>query len=608
MSPQNNNNTDTPSAAEPSSPAAFDIEALSPRQQRVVLVCDVVESVRWMEHDEDNAITRWSQFATAVRSRIAPAHGGEVIKSMGDGLMMQFQAAPGAIAAANAMQKIASEGNQGFPPERQMHLRIGIHQTEARRDAHDLYGHGVNLAARITTLAGPGEIIVTPEVRDHLTDSLDGEIEDMGECYLKHLSEPQRVYKITELSASLITPKSVADEVELSTRIAVLHFDDTHVDASGLISGLVADGLIDVLSRQSHMKVISKLTSSQLSKRNQSVAEIGKILCATYVLSGSIYSSRNKYLVCYELASVKNQAVLLCERYEVTSADLMAVDSAIFHQVAHQIRGAITEEEYRQTQIYPLPSLASYSLLLGGIKSMHQTSKEKFTKSYELLDHLVQRHPKAPIALSWLAKWHVLSAVRGLTIDIKKSTNQSLRCTATALDLWPDCSLALAMEGFIYTHMIGDLDKAKNCLDQAIEINSSESLAWLFRSVVNSMRSDHKQSITDCATAKLLSPYDPLKYFFDSLEASAYLADQQQDKAIESSVRSLKLNRFHSPTLRVLLTAQYEKNRIEDAQKTLALLLQEQPSLSLNSYLGSSNSVSDTKRRCANAMRALGLK
>jgi adenylate cyclase len=603
-----NNSDTTPTQKMPAeSETGLDIEALSPRQLRTVLVCDVVESVRWMEHDEDNAITRWSQFAAAVRSRIAPEHAGSVVKSTGDGLRLEFESAPQAVAAANAMQKLSAEGNAGFEPERQMHLRVGIHQTQVRRDAHDLYGHGVNLAARISTLAGPGEIIVTPEVRDHLTDSLDGDIEDMGECYLKHLNEPQRVYRVGEVSAKPILNQTAKEDASLQPRIAVLHFDDIHSGAPGLISGLVADGLIDSLSKQSMFKVISKLTSLLWSDKGKSISDIGASLQVAYILSGSIYSVGQKYLVRYELSAVRGETVLLTDRYEANTDEIFLNDGDLFHTISNNLINSISQEEYRKTQIYSMPSLSGYSLLLGGIKTMHQTTKEQFIKSYDLLEHLILRHPKAPIALSWLAKWHVLASVRGLNTNSSENVNKGLSCTSRALDLWPDCSLALAMEGFVYTHLVGDVSMAKKRLDQAIQINPSESLAWLFRSVVNSLTDSNQDSVVDCETAKSLSPYDPLMYFFESLQASAYLSNMQHDKAIFFALRSLRLNKHHSPTLRVLMTAHYELNQIEEARRMLSLLTKEQPGLTMAGYLGEGSNISSTKKRCADAMRALGL-
>ena len=178
--------------------------ALGAKTMRSILVCDVVESVRWMQNHEDHAVARWSAYTQDMRSTVIPEYGGSVVKSTGDGMLIEFSTVVNAVLAATAMQAAATVGNQGLELDKHMHLRIGIHHTEARRDAHDIYGHGVNLAARITSLAGPGEVVVSEDARDCITDTLDGEIEDMGECYLKHVAEPERVFRIGPTGSSPI--------------------------------------------------------------------------------------------------------------------------------------------------------------------------------------------------------------------------------------------------------------------------------------------------------------------------------------------------------------------------------------------------------------------
>ena len=606
MSPQNNN-TDTPSAAEPSSPAAFDIEALSPRQQRVVLVCDVVESVRWMEHDEDNAITRWSQFATAVRSRIAPAHGGEVIKSTGDGLMVQFQAAPGAVAAANAMQSIASEGNQGFPPERHMHLRIGIHQTQARRDAHDLYGHGVNLAARITHLAGPGEIIVTPEVRDHLTDSLDGEIEDMGECYLKHLSEPQRVYRVGWDRQHTPVRYLNSDAEEFKPVIAVIPFDNHCTDSeSWAIGELIADGVITQLSRSSEVKILSRLSTRALRGRGENLMSLTKSLKATHVLSGYYLSTSSSLMLVYEFSQVADSMVLDAGRLKTSIQELIGEDCEAVQRIAQTVSAKLVESEASKVSLKPLPSLQGYSILLGGIQGMHHSSTQNFAKTRELFEHLIERHPRSSEPRAWFAKWHVLSAVRNLGYDKRQLATSALAHTQRALDSSPNNSLALCMEGFAYMHLRDDFDNAKQRLDTALAINPNEAFAWLISSVLASIRNQPHVAVEQSKKALELSPIDPLRYYFLSLRASALLSAGILTEASESAKQSIRLNMYHSPTLRVLLTAQVGLGQIDDAKSTLTKLLAIQPGLTLASYLSQGPSTA-TRLQCAQALKEAGL-
>jgi adenylate cyclase len=603
------NNSDNATASIPpeASETSLDLEALSPRQMRVVLVCDVVESVRWMEHDEDNAITRWSQFATQVRSQIAPAHGGSVVKSTGDGLMMEFMAAPGAVAAANAMQKIASEGNINQEPERQMHLRIGIHQAQVRRDAHDLYGHGVNLAARITTLAGPDEIIVTPEVRDHLTDSLDGEIEDMGECYLKHLSQPQRVYRVSGATHHSSGETQLPRSEELKPVIAVIPFANRcNDDDLWAIGELIADGVIAQLSRSSEVKVLSRLSTSVLRERTESLIDLGKVLKATHVLSGYYARISNSLMLVYELSQMSDALVIGGGQLKSSVEDLLSDSGESVKFIAASVSVKLMQTQANAVSTKPLANLRGYSILLGGIQGMHNSSSAGFGKTRNLFEYLIDRYPRSSDSRAWFAKWHVLSAVRNFGQDKKILAASAMMHTQKALDSSPDNSLAICMQGFVYLHLLEDLESAKKSLDAALILNPSEAFAWLVSSVLSSISDDPGLAVEQSQKAIELSPIDPLRYYFLSLRASALLSADHVQSAIDIAQQSLRLNSQHSPTLRVLLTAQVEQGRVEDARVTLSKLTALQPGLTLAGYMNA-GAASTTRLKCARALKEAGL-
>ena len=131
-----------------------------------------------------------------TQTQLLPLHGGRLVKSLGDGLMLEFPDAQSCIKAAFALQELSRQCNGDQPPQQHMHLRVGGHLAVFVADQHDIYGSDVNLTARIATLAGPGEIVVTSDVRDQITAGLDADVEDLGECHLKHVKEPVRAYRV----------------------------------------------------------------------------------------------------------------------------------------------------------------------------------------------------------------------------------------------------------------------------------------------------------------------------------------------------------------------------------------------------------------------------
>jgi adenylate cyclase len=574
------------------------------REKRVILLCDVVESVRLMEHDEDNAIARWSQFATAVRSRIAPAHAGSVVKSTGDGLMLEFDAAPSAVAAAHEMHKLAEQGNANLSSERQLHLRIGIHQTEIRRDAHDLYGHGVNLVARIASLGRPNETIITPEICDSLTDQLDGRIEDMGECYFKHVSQPQRVYRIA--AAAPVQLPDIDEAVNWSAAVAVIPPRQSVVaPQTACISDFLADGLISKLSRSQGLRVLSRLSTAPLTSFDENLRDVGRRLRVSYIVSGSCMMIANRLIYLPQLVDIKTEQVLWSEKVSCHIEDLMLPESELFSEMAQAILDRIIATEVQRSQTAAVPTLPSYAGLLASISLMHRGGQSSLEKSQALLQALIDRHPRSPMPKAWLAKWHVLKHVQFPGLEAQSSADRALELTRRALDHDEFNTLGLAMQGYVYNHMLGQPELAMEKLSHAISLRPSEPMAWLFRSVIQAMWGQAQEGVTDAQTAIKLSPLDPLSYFFHSIHASSALAAGQLDTAIAAAQESIRLNRLHLPSYRVLLTAQHLTDKDDQALKTLHQLQQYDPGFSLASYQAGGNNASRTRQQTIQALAAL---
>ncbi|MDP3615521.1 MAG: adenylate/guanylate cyclase domain-containing protein, partial [Rubrivivax sp.] len=163
----------------------------------VVAFVDVVESVRLMQVDEAGTIRRWRRFVAEVVEHILPATGGRLVKSLGDGMLLEFGSVPQAVAAAHAMHRRIRASDLPDSPDTALWLRVGVHVTQVVRDSLDLFGAGVNLGARIAAAAQPGAVLVSAEARAQLLPGLDGEIEDAGECYLKHIDGTHRLFRVS---------------------------------------------------------------------------------------------------------------------------------------------------------------------------------------------------------------------------------------------------------------------------------------------------------------------------------------------------------------------------------------------------------------------------
>jgi adenylate cyclase len=576
------------------------------RHTKVLLVMDVVESVRLMEQDEDAFVQQWQRLVDGVEAQL-PQHDGRIVKSLGDGLMIEFAEATAFARAALGIQQLNAELNAGTPVHQQIHLRMGAHVAQFVSDRHDIYGSDVNLTARISTLSGPDEIVISSDLRDLLTDGLDADLEDLGDCHLKHVAEPVRAYRIGRAGPAPVLAAAESYAV-LRATVAVVPFEARSNEPQYLAVGdLIADGVISQLGRTAELRVISRLSSAAFRGRDTSVTELAKALAATYVLSGSYVASSGKLLIMAELADTRSGVVVWSDRISGDVGDLLQEQSELSHRIASAVHGAVMQSEVQSTLVKPLPTLESCSLLLGGIALTHRASRRDFDRAREALDALVERHPRAAQARSWLAKWYVLRVVRGMSDAPEHDARRAIEQTERALDAEPECALAMAIQGHALCQLSRDVEGAARSIDAAIELNPNESLAWLYKSVWSSMWGSTDASVREAETATLLSPIDPMKYYYDMILASGLSINGQYERAIELATRSLRANRHHQPTMRVLLHAQFESGLVDDARKTLIMLQSDVPQLTVAGYLGMGGSASPARQRLAAVLRQLGV-
>jgi class 3 adenylate cyclase/TolB-like protein/tetratricopeptide (TPR) repeat protein len=553
---------------------------------RAVLVVDLVESVRLIQDDEVNVVRRWREFMERVITTVLPAHGGRLVKSLGDGLMLDFPRVQPAVAAAFEIQRLIDQGNEGSLPNRHLLLRMGVHVGALIADAHDVYGHGVNLAARLASLAGPGEIVVSADVRDQLTPVLDAEVEDLGECYLKHVTNPVRAYRVGTPGPRPVIERGTSSMAELLPTIAVIPFAVRSGFHEHYVLGeMLADEVITALSQASELQVISRLSTTAFRGRGAPLAEVSAHLNATYVLSGGYRVSGNLLTLNAELAEAKTGRMVWAKSLKGHVDGIVSGKDELIDCVVTEVSAAVMARELQRSQSQALPTLQSYTLLMGAIALMHRLSPHQFDRAHEMLEALAERAPRQALPHAWLAKWHVMRVQQGWTKDPKNEAMLAVGRTRRALDADPHCSLALVVDGLVHTNLLKRLDLAQEKYEHALQINPSDSLAWLLKGCMHAFKGEGKLAMEGTELALKLSPLDPQRFYYDSLAATAAMSAGAHERAIELAQRSLRANRTHTSTFRALAISQSLLGRIEDARKTVGELLKLEPALTVRKWL-----------------------
>jgi adenylate cyclase len=602
------------------------------RQATVVLLVDLVESVRLMREHEAFTVRRWADFVGIATTEILPRYRGVLVKSLGDGLLARFETVPDAANAAATMHRTLAGQNVDLPEDQHFNLRAGINAAMAWSDGIDIYGTGVNLAARLATLAGPGETIASASAheqlaaalaslaepgetigsapaRDELTHGVDASCEDLGECILKHFDKPVRAYRVGPPSPVSSLTRRRDYGTAMQPTIAVVPFS-ARSDSPALfdVGNLIADSVIWRLSKTADLKVISRLSTAVFRGRVDDVGEVSAHLGATYVLSGAYVADEGKLMVTAELSEARNNQVVWSDRLNGEVGDLLRPESELANRIAQAVHLSVLDAEVEHILTQPLPTLESYSLLLGSIKLMHRSSKEEFLQTRKILDELINRHARIAAPRAWLGNWYILQVTRGWSQDRNREAAEALSTTHAALDRDPSDALALATEGFVYCHLLKDLETARKRCNEAVNANPSHALGWLYLGTVNAFMGEGKAAVDATRRAMELSPLDPQRYYFESLGATAELAAEQYENAERLARSSLVLHRMHSSTWRALTISLVAQDRMDEARETLAKLRQLEPQLTVERYLARiPNAALEIGRRWACCLAMAGL-
>ena len=576
--------------------------------RRAVLLGDIVESVRLVEQDEAGVIERWLDFVEHVRSVILPPRGGRLVKSLGDGFLLDFEDVRSAVSAALAIQKESRRRNVGVTAGRQIDLRLGLEISDVIIEQGDVLGRGVNLAQRLMGLAGPGEIVVSQQARDGLTPTLDAEVEDLGDCFVRHLTQPIRAYRIgppgPRVTAGAVTPFE-----DIAPSIAIVPFESRNVAQDhGVIGQVLAEEVIRKLSHSSDLNLVSRLSTMALAGRDLSHEDVGAHLRADYVLSGAYGNGEKRVRLDVELVEVKTGRILWAESFDDDASAILSGEQELIGQLVAGVTSAVMSRELQRSRTQPLPTLRAYTLLMSAVNLMHRLSLPDFEEAYRLLQALTDRGIRHPIPIAWLANWHVLRVQQGWSDDERQDAYFALEASKRALDIDPDCSLALAINGFVHVNLLKKLDVAEGSYEGALSANPSNALAWLLKGTLHAFKGEGRLAVAHTERALRLSPLDPHRYFYDSLSGSACIAARKYDRAIELAQSSLRANRKHTSTWRVLTVAQWQLGRFEEANRSAQELLKLQPKMTVGGWLKGSPAASfPIGREIAEILRQAGI-
>lgn len=585
-----------------------DDEQVLLEQDAVLVFADVVESMRLLQHDERRAVQALRAVISVLLEEAVFPQAGQVVERQGDGLLLRFKSSIDAVRCAVAMHQVLRGSFLNTEGQVPLQLRVGVHADRLLCDASGLYGLGVNLAARVLQVAGPGETVVTTAVRDALVDDVDFRIEDLGLCFLKHWDAPVRLWRIWPPEwpslASAGAP-AVPRELDCRIRLAVLNFEASSPLPQGL-GDFLNGACVALLSKQPFLRVSSPLSANRLHGGLEDALRNASHLSVRYVLTASVQLLGNRLVFNPQLVDAEHNEIVWAEQAMANLDDWVQPDAPPLHQVLADCVRALSDAQVQNTQDRALPQLDSHDLMSSAVTLMHRASGSELPRSEAMLQTVIERHRRVAAPRAWMAKWYLLTMVQGVAADPQQAVARAIEAADRALDVDANSALALAVKGHALCHQGLDIDSALHCLDAATLSNPSEASAWLYRSVWHHMWGQPAAALEDAQMALSLSPLDPQRAQFDLVLGIAHLVARDLPGAIEAFRQSVSRNRCHLPALRGLMTAQFECGLHEEALASLQQVTALAPHLTVRRFL-STGAHSPIRQRVASALIALGV-
>lgn len=554
------------------------------RQRRVVMFADVVESVRIVQRHEARFIDCWLAFMQQLRDQLLPPCGGELVKSHGDGCLLTFKAPSLAVQAALEMLELARSFDVHLPPDGRIRLRVGLHQTDIVVGPSDVFGSGVNLAARLAGLGGPDEILVTEPIRVQLIDGLGLQIVDTGEHWLKHFDEPVRAWRVTQAGSTAASGLPPATDIRPA--IAVIPF-------ARQPSGPVPDGLGQAISASiagallpcTSWRVISSLSTMYCAPPSQP-ASLAGVLQAAYLVAGSFREHADRIDLHATLVDGRSGELLWASpamRLDVQSL-FDGGGEAIGH-IAHCIGQALFNLALGRAGALPFSRLDDYCLHLASLNLMHRLRVADHARAGELLAALEARHTRSPEPHALRCRWHALHMVQGHVDHPAAEGRQALHAARKALDRDPEHRFALPMAALLTGQTGESLDVAEDYARRALACAPHEPMSGIAYGLLRGYRGDVQAFERHCDAAVGLSPLDPAGFIYRSIQASAKISAQRPTEAEAAAAAAIRANASYATAHLMMTIALVMQDKNDEARRSARHVLELEPGFSVGRYM-----------------------
>ena len=479
------------------------------RRLAAILAADVAGYSRLMGADEEGTHER---LKTHLRELIDPKiaeHRGRIVKNTGDGFLAEFASVVDAARFAVEVQRGMIDREPEMPDDRRIRFRIGINLGDVIVEEHDIFGDGVNVAARLEALVEPGGICVSRVVRDQIRDKLDYTFEDLGEQQVKNIIRPVRIYRIRlgeKPPAPGETPTAPAPPLPDKPSIAVLPFQNMSGDPEQeyFVDGMVEE-ITTALSRIRWLFVIARNSSFTYKGQAVDVKQVGRELGVRYVLEGSVRKADGRVRITAQLIEAITGAHLWADRFDGSLEDVFELQDKVASSVAGVIEPALQAAETARSENRPTNDLTAYDLYLRAY-AMVLSSMRQSPQALRLLERAIARDPRYGPALALAAYCCYRLLLDGRSEDREVDRLKGAGFARQALEVAGDDPVVLVHAALALAWFGEDIGAMLALVDRALTLNPNYARGWQINGVLRSWAGEPDIAIEHVETALRLSP------------------------------------------------------------------------------------------------------
>jgi TolB-like protein/class 3 adenylate cyclase/Tfp pilus assembly protein PilF len=530
------------------------------REQRklaAIIAADVVGYSRLMGRDESGTLARLRKNRSEHFDPVLAKYGGRVVKLTGDGALVEFGSAVDALSAAIEFQQAMAEANGDPPADTALVFRMGLHLGDLIVDGDDLYGDGVNVAARLEAEAPPGGIVVSRAIREAVEGRLKAKLHALGELTLKNIERPIRAFRVEWDAADWMTmgvgalTAAIPAEPTASTlalpekpSIAVLPFTNMSGDPDQeyFADGVVED-IITALSRAKSLFVIARNSSFSYKGKSHDIRQVGRELGVRYVLEGSVRKAGNRVRITGQLIDAASGSHVWADRFESDLCDIFELQDNITSSVVGAIAPSLELAEISRAK-QKIGSLVAYDYYLRSLAAFYRFTRTDHEEALCLLQKAIELDPEFALAHAIKGHWH--HGVRkssGWDENQAQEKVEAERLAQRALELDRSDPRVLANVGVTLWWGLGRYEEGAAFIDQALEIDPNYALAWSFGGGVRLVLGRFDEAIKYCERALRLSPLDPRAFIPANVMAAAYFLSGRYDEAVSWAAKALRHHR-----------------------------------------------------------------